>query len=79
MDSVKIGGYTVTVDRNLCIGAATCVAISPSVFEMDGENKAVMKESVTETEANILMAAQSCPVKAVVVTKTETGEKVWPI
>ncbi len=77
--TINIGKYKVKVLRNVCIGAATCVAVSPSVFVMDGENKAVLKDGATDNEANVLMAAQACPVKAVVITDIETGVQVWPL
>lgn len=76
--SVTIGKYKVTVIRNLCISAASCVAVSPNVFELDPENKAVIKEGATDELANILLAAQTCPTKAIVVVDTETGKQVWP-
>jgi len=34
----------VIVDRNLCIGAGSCVVAAPTVFELNGENKAVIKQ-----------------------------------
>ena len=37
---LKIG--KIVVDRNLCIGAASCIAVAPGVFELDSENKAVV-------------------------------------
>ncbi len=75
---VQIGKYKVQVIRNLCIGAASCIAVSPAVFQLDGESKAVIQEGATDSEENILMAAQSCPTKAIIVTDTETGKQVWP-
>jgi ferredoxin len=75
---VTIGKYKVKVDRGLCIGAASCVAVSPGVFELDKENKAIFKEGANDTLENILMAAQSCPTKAIIVIDTETGKQVWP-
>lgn len=75
---VQIGKYKVKVIRKECIGAATCVAISPSVFQLDGENKAIIENNANDSEQNILMAAQSCPTKAIVITDTETGKQVWP-
>jgi ferredoxin len=76
--TVIIGKYKVTVVRDLCIGAASCVAISPKVFQLDSENKAVIPEGATDEEANILMAAQSCPTKAIIIEDAQTGEKIWP-
>ena len=76
---VQVGKYKIKVVRDLCIGAATCIAISPDTFDLDQENKAVIKPESADSEANILMAAQSCPVKAIIVTDTETGQQVWPL
>jgi ferredoxin len=75
---VKIGKYEVKVIRDLCIGAASCIAVSPDTFELDGEKKAVILEASGDTADNILLAAQSCPTKAIVITDTETGQQVWP-
>ena len=75
---VQIGKYKVKVDRELCIGAASCVAFSPNVFQLDGEKKAVIPDGANDTEDNIMMAAQSCPTKAIIVVDAETGEQVWP-
>jgi len=74
---VQIGKYKVQVVRDLCIGAASCVAFSPDTFELDEENKAIVHENSTDEE-NIVMAAQSCPTKAIIVEDTETGQQVWP-
>jgi len=62
----QIGRYKVKVLRDKCIGAASCVAFSPAVFELDDESKAVIKEGATDEEVNILLAAQSCPTSAIV-------------
>lgn len=74
----QVGKYRVKVIRSLCIGAASCVAISPSTFKLDNENKAVVEADSTDNAENILMAAQSCPIKAIVIIDTETGKQVWP-
>jgi len=75
---VQIGKYKVKVIRDACIGAASCIAVSPTVFQLDGENKAVIQEGAMDSEENVLMAAQSCPTKAIVVIDAETGKQVWP-
>src|SRR3989344_2467716 len=49
---VQIGKYKVKVVRSLCIGAASCVAVSPSVFQLDNENKAVVQESGNDVPEN---------------------------
>lgn len=75
---VQIGKYKVQVIRDLCISAASCVAFSPDTFIFDEERKAIINETSTDVPENILLAAQSCPTKAIIVTDTETGEQVWP-
>ena len=76
---VQVGKYKVKVLRNTCISAATCVAVAPATFELDAERKAVVKEGSTDLETAIMMAAQSCPTKAIVVVDTATGQQVWPV
>ena len=34
--------YKIKVDRDLCIGAASCIAVAPKVYELDNEGKAVI-------------------------------------
>ena len=75
---IQIGKYKVKVIRESCIGAASCVAVSPSVFELDQEKKAVVVDGGFDEAENILLAAQSCPTKAIIVTDIETGKQVWP-
>lgn len=75
----QIGKYQVKVLRDKCISAASCVAIAPGVFQLDEENLAkVISQDGAEDEMKLL-AAQSCPTMAIVVTDTETGKQVWPI
>lgn len=76
--TVKIGNYNVKVVRSGCIGAATCVAVAPGVFELDKENIAVILDGANDTPENIVASAQGCPTKAIIVTDATTGEQVWP-
>lgn len=73
-----IGKYKVKIVKDLCIGAGSCVAVSPAVFELDANKKAIFLEGATDDEENVLTAAQSCPTKAIIVTDAETGTQVWP-
>lgn len=83
---------TIKVDPDLCIGAASCVAIDDSSFEMNEENKAYVLDhgeapgeptyerevEVTQEELErVIMAAQSCPTLAVIVTD-ENGKQLYP-
>jgi len=70
--------YRVEVNRSLCIGAASCVAVAPSTFELDNENIAVIKQGEHDSDETNLLAAQSCPTKAIIITDIETGQQVYP-
>lgn len=81
------------VDRNLCIGAASCIVSAGSVFELDGENKAVIKmqggtktsgpavrtalEDPSISDEALMQAAESCPTKALALFDAE-GKQVYP-
>ena len=69
---------TMRIDRSLCIGAATCVAIAPKAWALDDEAKAIILDSAEEeTDETLLEAARGCPVMAIFITD-ETGKQVFP-
>lgn len=57
----------IRVDREKCVGAAMCVAIFPSAFEIDNEGKAIVLTEVMDYSERIVRAAEECPVAAVVI------------
>ena len=83
----------ITVERNLCIGVATCMISAGKVFEFDAENKAVVnmgdgsktsgpvdRSAIKDTEITdevLIKAAQSCPTKAIIL-HDEEGKQVYP-
>ena len=74
----KVGQFVVQVDRDLCIGAGTCVALALKAFALDEQGKAVILDSADEeTEDMLLEAARSCPTAAIIL-KRENGEKIFP-
>lgn len=67
----------VVVDRALCIGAASCMAVAPDVFEFDSANIAVVKPNAPMDDDMLLLAAQSCPTNAIFLYDEE-GKQVYP-
>jgi ferredoxin len=67
----------VRIDRDLCIGITNCVAVAPSVFEMDSENKAVVTDPSSVSDKLIMEAAESCPQNAVIV-EDDRGNQLYP-
>ncbi len=71
----------ISVDRNLCISAGPCVFAADSVFVLDAERKAVLKQKGGKADSGpvekealedsavsddvLIAAAQSCPVRAI--------------
>lgn len=77
-DATELNISRVEIDRDLCIGAATCLGIAPDAFELDAENKAVLKDAWKTVDAEtIMMAAKSCPTLAIKVYD-EDGNQIWP-
>lgn len=83
----------IKIDPELCIGAASCVTVSPDFFELNDQNKAFPKEPGTTNEPlqyervvdvsdavrdTIVLAAQSCPTIAISVFDEATGEQLFP-
>ncbi len=68
----------VIVDRDLCIGAAPCVAIAGSVFQLDDEGKAIVIDAHAADDETIKLAAEACPVRAIILFDEETGKQIYP-
>jgi len=71
-----VGKYTIKLIQSKCIAAASCVAISPDIFKLNEANLVELIEKGSDTEENILLAAQSCPTSAIEIYEGEA--RVWP-
>lgn len=82
--------FTIKVDPDLCIGAASCVTIDPTHFQLNAENKAYIPgvppddhayervvEISDEQKDNLILAAQSCPTLAIFIFD-EAGNQIYP-
>lgn len=67
----------IEIDRELCIGAESCVIVAPEVYEMDDENIAVLKDPHGADDQTILESAQACPVAAILLFD-EDGNQIYP-
>ncbi len=73
-----VGTYMVHIDRDLCIGAATCAAIAPHTFNLDNDAKAIILDTAgSDDAATVLEAARACPVAAITL-KDNDGHVVFP-
>ena len=75
----QIRTLTMRIDRDLCIGAATCIALAPKAWALDDEAKAIILDTTDEeTDDALLDAAKGCPVAAIFITETATGKQLFP-
>lgn len=70
--------WKIKIDRDLCIGAASCVALAMKTFALDSENKAIVIDEEGDNAESIKLAAESCPTKAIILEDAQTGEQEYP-
>jgi ferredoxin len=66
--------YIPRIDESSCIAQGDCVELVPEVFQLDGFAKVVG----TGPDNLILAAAKECPVEAISIFDSETGEPIYP-
>jgi ferredoxin len=66
--------YIPTIDESSCIAQGDCMDLLPEVFKVD-DRAAVIG---TGPDDLILAAARECPVEAISIVDSETGEQVYP-
>ena len=67
----------VKVNRELCIGISNCVAIAPTVFKLDDQNKVVVLDPSSVDQETLVEAARSCPENAIILEDGE-GNQLYP-
>ncbi len=56
----------IEVDRELCIGVASCIGVAPEAYELDEEQIAIMRDEWKDLSDEVLFeSAEVCPVKAI--------------
>jgi ferredoxin len=67
----------VKIDRELCIGVSNCVALAPTVFRLDDQNKVVVVDPDSVDEETLMEAAKSCPENAIIIEDGD-GNQLYP-
>ena len=70
--------FRIEIDRDECFGDGLCVDIAPDTFELDDEDKIIVKDAAGNWPEVIIEAAKSCPSDAIILHDLETGEQIWP-
>lgn len=64
------------INREECIGAQSCMVISPNTFGIDDDSKAYVLDKDFDDLEHILESAKSCPTSAIII-KDEDGNILW--
>lgn len=64
--------WSVTADRDRCIGSGSCVVYAPGAFTQDAEAKVVVLDPVEDDVDTVRIAVDACPTHALAVQ--EAGE-----
>lgn len=70
-------GFSIEVDRDLCVTLAVCLGLAPNTFELDTEGKAVIKDPDGDDLKTVLESAKGCPVNAIII-RNKDGKRLWP-
>ncbi len=80
---------SVKIEQDLCLGAESCVSVAPTVFALDVDHLGFMRkgseplgmmyvpEGSVDSEM-VVMAARSCPYRAIFVEDLNKGEQLAP-
>jgi len=68
----------VWVDQQACVGNAMCESIAAKSFRLNDDRQSDAMDPPANSEAEILEAAENCPVSAIYVEDAETGERLFP-
>lgn len=62
-------GWTVTVDRDACIGSGMCLVYAGATFVHDDEAKAIVVEAPGDDLETVRVAVENCPTRALVLNE----------
>ena len=72
------GQVRASVDHMRCVSNAMCLAIAPGVFAHNEQRQSEVVDPSGGSAEDIVEAAENCPVSAITVTDTVTGETIFP-
>lgn len=66
--------YVPIIDEGSCIGQGDCMELAPQVFQVDDCARVIG----TGPDELMLAAAHECPVEAISIVDSATGERIYP-
>ena len=74
----QVSGHTIRIDRTLCIGSGSCVAVAPEVFVLGDDQIVTFTDEPEDIEPDRMVEACAvCPVDALIATGPK-GEQLIP-
>lgn len=70
------GPWRVSVDAGTCIGSGICAGSAPEYFQLEGVTSRPVRDEVDPAD-EVLNAAESCPVEAILV-RDSSGAQLAP-
>ena len=69
-------GYSVSIDRDACISSGNCVADSPTAFDFDDDDIAIVKDDgmAELPDDRLLRVARNCPAGAIILRDADGNE-----
>jgi curved DNA-binding protein CbpA len=89
-EQLKRQNIRIRIDLDLCMGYASCISMYPELFYFDEDARKKkwlifydhaplrMRNLFNIDVDKLLVAAQSCPTKAIIIEDAETGEQMYP-
>jgi ferredoxin len=68
----------IKIDYNKCVGSTICVMDLPDVFSLNEDAQSQVLDPAAASRQKIIDAAGACPMSAISVFDTETGERLFP-
>jgi ferredoxin len=65
----------IVIDLNRCLGYAQCIPLAPKVLKLNGEEAVEYDPNPDDSQRQqVLRAAASCPVQAIIVEQLDKSE-----
>ena len=81
LDTIR-SRFHILIEPSLCLAFGGCESIAPKVFVVDKNKhinpKARVESETADTLDRIIMAAQACPTKAIMIIDRYTGHQIYP-
>ena len=68
--------WKISVDKDVCICSAMCVALAPGRFVLDEQQRSGPVEAEIDPDEEVRDAAASCPSEAISLVDADTGQLV---